>query len=79
VFKNYPPSVLLNKSTAGIGSDFLERLKAYTQLLKGEHGVARPVYGPQTWFYRILAAQIKFYRPDVLLNRDMGGISGRFL
>lgn len=31
------------------------------------------------WFYDILAAQIKHYKPDVLLNQDIGGISTRFL
>lgn len=30
-------------------------------------------------FYAILAAQIKHYRPDVLLNQDMSGISPQFL
>jgi len=33
----------------------------------------------QTWFYAILAAQIKHYRPDVLLNWAMDGISTSFL
>jgi hypothetical protein len=31
------------------------------------------------WFYDILAAQIKHYKPDVLLNQAMDGISGSFL
>lgn len=31
------------------------------------------------WFYDILAAQIKYYRPDVLLNQAMDSIGGRFL
>lgn len=31
-----------------------------------------------SWFYDILAAQIKHYRPDVLVNHDMG-IRSRFL
>jgi hypothetical protein len=31
------------------------------------------------WFYEILAAQIEHYRPDVLLNGAMDGISSRFL
>jgi hypothetical protein len=31
------------------------------------------------WFYDILAAQIKHYKPDVFLNQDIGGISTRFL
>jgi hypothetical protein len=33
---------------------------------------------PSGWFYDILAAQIKHYRPDILVNHDMG-ISRRFL
>ncbi len=31
------------------------------------------------WFYGILAAQIKHYKPDVLLNQAMDGISAKFL
>ena len=34
---------------------------------------------PQTWFYDILSAQIMHYKPDVLLNQAMDGISSRFL
>ena len=34
---------------------------------------------PAPWFYDILAAQIKHYKPDVLLNQAMDGISSRFL
>lgn len=33
----------------------------------------------QAWFYEILAAQIKHYKPDVLLNQAMDGISSCFL
>lgn len=33
----------------------------------------------QTWVYDILAAQIKHYKPDILLNQAMDGISSRFL
>lgn len=33
----------------------------------------------QSWFYEILAAQIKHHTPDVLLVQDMAGISSRFL
>jgi spore maturation protein CgeB len=32
-----------------------------------------------SWFYAILSAQIKHYRPDVILNQDMGGVSATFL
>lgn len=38
----------------------------------------RSVDGRPVWFYDILEAQIKHYKPDVLLNQDMG-ISSRFL
>lgn len=31
------------------------------------------------WFYEILAAQIKHYKPDILLNQAMGKISSHFL
>ena len=41
--------------------------------------VLRSLDGQQTWFYDILAAQIKHYKPDVLLNQAMDGISSRFL
>lgn len=33
----------------------------------------------QRWFHQILAAQIKHYEPDILLNHAMDGISSRFL
>jgi hypothetical protein len=39
----------------------------------------RRLDGQGSWFYDILTAQMKHYRPDVLINQDMGGISGRFL
>jgi spore maturation protein CgeB len=32
-----------------------------------------------SWFYEILSAQIKHYKPDVILNQDMGGVSAAFL
>jgi len=46
-----------------------------------EHPVRSALYslGKGTWFYDILAAQIKHYKPDVLLNKDIVGISTRFL
>jgi len=31
------------------------------------------------WFYDVLAAQVEHYKPDVLLNQSIGGISTRFL
>lgn len=43
----------------------------------------RPILGflddQQDWFYKILAAQIKYYKPDVILNQAMDGIYSRFL
>jgi len=33
----------------------------------------------QSWFYDILAAQIKYYKPDILLNQAMDSISTKFL
>ena len=41
--------------------------------------VLRSLDSQQTWFHDILAAQIKHYKPDVLLNQAMPGISSRFL
>ena len=38
----------------------------------------RSVDGRPAWFYDILEAQIKYYKPDVLLNQDMA-INSRFL
>lgn len=41
--------------------------------------VLRSLDSQQAWFYDILAAQIKHYKPNVLLNQAMDGISTRFL
>jgi len=41
--------------------------------------VLRALDGQPSWFDDILAAQIKHYRPDILLNQDMTGIGVRFL
>lgn len=41
----------------------------------------RPVLGPlreDRWMYQVLAAQIKTYRPDVLLNQTVDSLSGAF-
>ncbi len=53
--------------------------------LRHARHLARPLFrfvngnnGQPGWFYDILAAQIKQYRPDVLLNQDMG-LSSEFL
>jgi hypothetical protein len=37
------------------------------------------VQKPPAWFYEILTAQIKHFRPDVLWNQEMGTISPDFL
>ncbi len=34
---------------------------------------------PKTWFYTMLAAQIRYYKPDILLNQAMDSITSRFL
>jgi len=39
----------------------------------------RSLDGQHAWFYAILAAQIRSYKPDVLINQVMGGIGNRFL
>jgi spore maturation protein CgeB len=41
--------------------------------------VLRSLDSQQSWFYDILTAQIKYYKPDILLNQAMDGISTRFL
>jgi hypothetical protein len=41
--------------------------------------VLRSLDSQQKWLYDILAAQIKYYKPDILLNQAMDGISTRFL
>lgn len=32
-----------------------------------------------SWYYETLAHQIKHYKPDVILNQDLGGVSATFL
>lgn len=57
------------------------------RLEKGEWGWSRRAglipwprrVGPGEWFYAVLAAQVKQYRPDVLHLQDMNGISPAFL
>jgi hypothetical protein len=39
----------------------------------------RSLDNQQSWFYEILAAQIKHYKPDIVLNQAMGSIDSRFL
>ena len=41
--------------------------------------VLRSLNSKPTWFYDILAAQIKHYKPDILLNQVMSSISSHFL
>lgn len=41
--------------------------------------VLRSLVSQPTWFYEALAAQIKHYKPDVLLNLAMGSVSSGFL
>ncbi len=41
--------------------------------------IARSLDFRQRLFYRVLAMQIKHYKPDVLLNQAMDGVSSRFL
>lgn len=41
--------------------------------------VLRSLDGQPAWFYDTLVAQIKHYKPDILLNQAMKGISVRFL
>jgi len=51
----------------------LRHLKSFLQPMLGSL-VSQP-----SWFYDILAAQIKHYKPDVLLNQAMDAVSTRFL
>lgn len=41
--------------------------------------VPRSLDSRQSWFYDILAAQVKHYKPDVLLNQSMRAIGSDFL
>ena len=41
--------------------------------------VLRSLDGFPSWFYEVLTAQIKHYKPDVVLNHDLGSISSHFL
>ncbi len=41
--------------------------------------MVRSLNGRPAWSYEILASQIEHYRPDVLLNQAIDGLSGRFL
>ncbi len=54
----------------------LHRLKPLFPLFR--HAL-RLLRRPPSWYYEILAAQIKHYQPDVLLNQEMDSISPRFL
>jgi hypothetical protein len=41
--------------------------------------VLRLLDSQPSWVYEILAAQIKYYKPDIILNQAMGSISNYFL
>ncbi len=41
--------------------------------------VLRSLNSPQSWFHSILAAQIRYYKPHVLINQAVDGISSQFL
>ena len=41
--------------------------------------VLRSLDSQQSWFYNVLAEQIKHYKPDILLNQVMGMVSNAFL
>ena len=43
------------------------------------HLLLRKLDNQQFWFYDILAVQIKYYKPDILLNQAMDNISTSFL
>jgi len=49
--------------------------------LKHRFNKNKPTHRPKQpdWFYKILAAQIKYYAPDVILNQDMWSIDSEFL
>jgi len=51
----------------------LHHLKSFLQPILGS------LVGQQSWFYDILAAQIKYYKPDVVLNLDVNSTRSRFL
>jgi spore maturation protein CgeB len=69
-----PLQALLQRcNRSGVARTPLRHLKRYCSALLGSNN------SEPEWSYRILAAQIKKYRPDVLLNQAMDGISNRFL
>ncbi len=39
----------------------------------------QPQNSQPSWFYEILAEQIKYYKPDIILNQAMDGLSSSFL
>ena len=72
----------------GEGSSVRERMWALRKLagrtpVRHLRPLCRPLLGSgdgaPPWFYDILASQIKTYKPDILLNQCMYGISNRFL
>ena len=74
------------------GSKFIQRRKNVLRQVAGIagqtplrylrpllHPVVRSLYSQESWFYDILAAQIKHYKPDVLLIQVMRSINHYFL
>ncbi len=41
--------------------------------------VISPLERNPSWFFNILAKQIEYYKPDIIINQAMDGISGRFM
>jgi spore maturation protein CgeB len=68
------------------GASLLRRVPAFAASAPARwlKSCARPLLRQRieqddSWFYAILSAQIKHYRPDVILNQDMRGVSATFL
>ncbi len=68
-----PKPTVLQEARKAAASTMLRRLKPLFRPLLRWAGK------PPDWFYDTLAAQIKHYRPDVLINHTLYGISCRFL
>lgn len=66
-------SDVLQRARAAAGKTPLRHLKPIFRL------ILRSLDSQHAWFYDILAAQIKRYKPDILLNQAMGGINSGFL
>jgi spore maturation protein CgeB len=70
--------VQLEEPTRGRQENWIGRYTGANAPLNRVARLARPLFrllqgnGHPAWFYHVLAAQIKHYKPDVLLNQDMG-------